>query len=313
MIKWGIIGLGEIANQFGEVIVRKNGIIEGVANRTYEKAGEFAKKYKVNTIFKKPSDLLKSEDIDIVYISTPNNTHYDYIKEALMNGKHVLCEKAITMNIEELEDVEQLAKENNLILGEAMTIYNMPLYNHIKNNYLEKLGSLKLQQISFGSKKPYNENNRFFNRELGGGAMLDIGTYALSMAMVFNEKNGIKDVMSITNKAGTGVDDITGIILRAEDEVVSTINLSFTAKMPKRAIIGFENGYVEIEDYPRADKAKIVYANGTTEEIQCGDGRKALEYEFEMMEDAVKKLNREKVSMEKSIAVVKIMTEILKK
>ncbi|MGL5649982.1 MAG: Gfo/Idh/MocA family protein [Clostridium sp.] len=311
MLKWGIIGLGDIANQFGEVIVRKNRSIEGIANRTYTKAEEFAKKYKTNTIFKKPIDLIVDENIDIVYISTPNNTHYEYIKEALINGKHVLCEKAITMNSRELEEVYVIAKKKGLLLAEAMTIYNMPLYSYIKDNYLEKLGALKLQQISFGSKKPYNENNRFFSKELGGGAMLDIGTYALSMAMVFSENNRMEDVMSIVNRAKTGVDDIIGIILRSEDNVLTTINLSFTAKMPKRAIIGFENGYIEVEDYPRGDKAKIVYSDGKYEEVECGISKEALEYEFNMVEEAISTKNFEKTSIKKTLEVMRIMTKVL--
>ncbi|WP_297639813.1 Gfo/Idh/MocA family oxidoreductase [uncultured Clostridium sp.] len=312
MIKWGMIGLGNIANDFAKVIIKENGIIDGIATRKYEKAKDFAKDYNVKTIFESPIELIKSKEIDIIYISTPNNTHFEYIKEALLNGKHVLCEKAITLNIEELEEVYKIADEKELILAEAMTIFNMPLYRYIKENYIEKLGSLKIQQISFGSKKPYDKENRFFNFKLGGGAMLDIGTYAISMARVFLSSEPT-EILSIVNKAETGVDDISTIILKNKENELTTINLSFTAKMPKRAVIGFENGYIEVEDYPRADTAKIVYSDGSSEIVTYGASNEALNYEFKMMNEAIINKNKKITSIEMTKDVIKIMTNILKK
>lgn len=312
MIKWGMIGLGTIAKDFAKVIEKENGNIAGISTRNYEKAKKFAEDFKVERVFESPKELLNSKEIDVVYISTPNNTHYKYIKEALINGKHVLCEKAITINIEELEEVFNIAKEKKLILAEAMTIFNMPLYNYIKENYVEKLGKLKIQQISFGSKKPYDKENRFFNPELGGGAMLDIGTYAISMARVFLSSTP-NEILSKINRVETGVDDISTIILNNKENELTTVNLSFTAKMPKRAVIGFENGYMEIEDYPRADKAKIVYSDGTNEMITFGKTDDALKYEFEMINKAIVEKNNKITSIEMTIDVIKIMTEVLKK
>lgn len=312
MIRWGMIGLGNIAKDFAKVIFEENGIINGVATRKYEKAKEFAMDYKVEKIFESPIDLIKSKEIDVIYVSTPNNTHFEYIKEALINGKHVLCEKAITLNIDELEEICKIADEKDLILAEAMTIFNMPLYKHIKENYIEKLGNLKIQQISFGSKKPYDKENRFFNFKLGGGAMLDIGTYAISMARIFLSSEPT-EILSMVNKVETGVDDVSTIILRNKENELTTINLSFTAKMPKRAVIGFENGYIEIEDYPRADRAKIVYSDGNSEIVTYGVSKKALNYEFKMMNEAIINKNTKITSIEMTKDVIKIMTEILKK
>ena len=98
----------------------------------------------------------------------------------------MLCEKAITVNNKQLIDVVNLAKEKNLIVAEAMTIYHMPLYKKLRQIVDSgKIGRIKMIQVSFGSCKEYDVNNRFFNKDLAGGALLDIGTYALSFARFF--------------------------------------------------------------------------------------------------------------------------------
>ena len=89
------------------------------------------KSIEVEKVYKNIQDLFEDDDVDIVYISTPHNTHIQYLREALKHGKHVLCEKSITLNAKELEEAKQLAEENGVVLAEAMTIYHMPLYKKI--------------------------------------------------------------------------------------------------------------------------------------------------------------------------------------
>ena len=123
--------------------------------------------------------------MDIIYISTPHNTHINYLRKALAAGKHVLCEKSITLNSEELAEAIQLAEENHVKLAEAMTIFHMPIYRKLSEIVESgKLGPLKVIQMNFGSYKEYDMTNRFFNRNLAGGALLDIGVYALSFVLV---------------------------------------------------------------------------------------------------------------------------------
>ena len=103
-----------------------------------------------------------------LYFNTTQHP-YSLLRKALAAGKHVLCEKAITLNSEELEEALQLAKENNVILAEAMTLYHMPVYKQL-SKAAEKLGELRMIQMNFGSYKDYDMTNRFFNRNLAGGA-----------------------------------------------------------------------------------------------------------------------------------------------
>lgn len=99
-----------------------------ISSRPEEKAVAFAEKYGVQNVFTSFEEVCADSAVDIIYISTPHNTHIHFLRKALVAGKHVLCEKSITLNSEELEEAMQLAKEHGVVLAEAMTIYHMPIY-----------------------------------------------------------------------------------------------------------------------------------------------------------------------------------------
>ena len=129
---WASLGCGVIANQLAQAMAKKNRKLYSVANRTYDKAIAFADKYNIDKVYTDINQIFEDENIDIIYISTPHNTHINYIRKALNSGKHVLCEKAITLNSSQLREMTDLASKNNLILAEAMTIYHMPIYKKLK-------------------------------------------------------------------------------------------------------------------------------------------------------------------------------------
>ena len=173
---WATLGCGVIANELAAAMEKKGEKLYSVANRTHEKAVQFAEKYGIEKVYDNIDQVFEDENVDIIYISTPHNTHIEFLRKALKAGKHVLCEKSITLNSEELEEAINLAKENNVVLAEAMTIYHMPIYKKLNEIISSgKLGDLGLIQMNFGSYKEYDMTNRFFNRNLAGGAMLDIG------------------------------------------------------------------------------------------------------------------------------------------
>lgn len=280
---WGIVGLGEIAHQFAQTFNDSSSKLSAVASRTQEKAEEFASRYQIPKAYGDYTALLSDPEIDIIYIAVPNRQHIDYILPALKAGKHVLCEKAITMNQEELLQAVQLAEQKNLVLAEAMTIFNMPLYAQLRELADSgKLGKLKMIQAPFGSYKEPDPTNRFFNPDLAGGALLDIGTYAVSFARYFlNAQPTV--IASNVLPFETGVDEQSVTILRNEKNEMAAVTLTFQAKMPKLGIVAFENGYITVPEYPRADKAEIVYNDGTKEFIESGDTQEAMNYEIQNM------------------------------
>ena len=288
-LRWAVLGAGVIANEMAQALRAMGRTLDAVGNRTQEKAVAFAKKYGVKKVYDDYHQMFTDPDIDAVYLTTPHNTHMTYLEQALSHGKHVLCEKSITLNSGELERAVKLAEENHVVLAEAMTIYHMPLYRVLRKRLASgELGRVNLIQLNFGSFKDYDMSNRFFNRSLAGGAMLDIGVYALSLARLFLDSNP-DQVKSFVRKAPTGVDESAAIAMANPQGQLVTAALSLHSKQPKRAVISCEKGYIEIMEYPRADQALIVdAATGARETVQAGRTADALVYELEDMEAAVR-------------------------
>ena len=312
-LNWATLGCGVIANELAHALSKEGRTLYSVANRTHEKAVAFAQKYGISKVYDNIDDVFYDPDVDIIYISTPHNTHINYLRKALSNGKHVLCEKSITLNIAELDEAVSLAKENNVILAEAMTIWHMPIYKKLWEIVQSgQLGKVQIITMNFGSFKEYNMSNRFFSMNLAGGAMLDIGVYALSIVRSFMEEKP-EDIVSQWKASPTGSDEQATILLKNKQEQMATVALSMHSKQPKRAMISCEKGYIEIMEYPRADKAVIVDAeSGERTEIESGETANALYYEMMDMEQAVRSGDASNMQLQYSKDVMDIMTKLRK-
>lgn len=312
-LNWAVIGCGVIANEMAQGLQKMGRVLYSVANRTHEKAVAFGKKYQNKRVYDSIDEVFTDSNVDIIYITTPHNTHYKYMKMALENGKHIFVEKSITLNSRELAEMVSLAKERNLMIGEAMTIWHMPLYNKLRDIVKNgELGKVQIITMNFGSFKEYDMNNRFFNMNLAGGAMLDIGVYALSIVRSFMDEKP-DEIESQWNPSPTGSDEMATILLKNTKGQMATVALSMHSKQPKRAIISCEKGYIEILEYPRADKAIIVDAEtGKTQEIVVGKTSDALYYELQNMEEAVKTNNPSLLHLQETCDVMEIMTKLRK-
>ena len=312
-LKWAVLGTGVIANQMAQALQSMGRTLYGVGNRTYEKAVAFGEKYHVEKVFDTYDDAINDPEVDVIYITTPHNTHYPLMKKALEQGKHLFVEKSITLNSRELSEMVALAKEKNVVMAEAMTIWHMPLYKKLWEIISSgKLGKVEMITVNFGSFKEYDMKNRFFNMNLAGGALLDIGVYALSIVRSFmNSKPD--QILSQMKPSPTGSDEQATILLRNSDGQMATVALTMHSKQPKRSMISCEKGYIEIMEFPRADKAVIVDAEtGEREEILAGETANALRYEIEDMEAAVLEGQISTMKLEESCDVMDIMTGLRK-
>ncbi|MCH4169964.1 MAG: Gfo/Idh/MocA family oxidoreductase [Lactobacillus sp.] len=285
---WGLIGIGTIAHEMADALNAVNGEVYAAANPHEDKLAAFAKAKNVQHAYTDVNAMINDPNVDVIYVATPHTFHYDYIKKALNAGKHVFAEKAITVNAAQFEEVAQLAKDKGLILTEGFTLYHMPIYQKVQDLIAGgQLGDIHLVQVNFGSLKDYDPTNRFFNKDLAGGALLDIGGYATAFARTFLDKQ--PNVALTTVKFfETGVDEQSGIILKNDQEQMAVMALSLRAKQPKRGVISGTKGYVEIDNYPRATEAKITYTPDahatTTEIISAGSEELALNYEVADMQ-----------------------------
>lgn len=284
---WALWGCGSIAEEMARALSEVNGEIYAVLGRNAEKVRAFAQTHKIRRAYTEQEQMLCDPLVDIVYIATPHNTHYEMIKSALCAGKHVLCEKAITVNGRQLEEVGRIARDKGLVLLEAMTILYMPLYQKLRQIVDSgAIGKIKMVQAAFGSCKEYDRNNRFFSKELAGGALLDIGGYAVTFARYFLEEQPNK-VLTTVDYFETGVDEQSGILMKTSGGQIAVLSLSMRAKQPKRGLIAGEKGYIEVYNYPRADRAVITYTeDGRTQKVSAGNTEDALKYEVLAMQAA---------------------------
>jgi len=308
-LNWAVLGTGVIANEMAKSLGKMGKKLYSVANRTHAKGVDFAAKYGVDKVYDKIDDLFEDDNVDIVYVTTPHNTHFAFVEKALSSGKHVLVEKSITLNSRELDHLIRLADEKNLVLAEAMTIWHMPIYKQLWKTIANgELGRVQIITMNFGSFKPYDMSNRFFNLDLAGGAMLDIGVYALSIVRSFMLESP-KEILSQWKPSPTGSDEISTVLLKNEYGQMATVALSMHSKQPKRAMISCEKGYIEIMEYPRAFAATIVDAEtGSKRTISCGDTAEALQYEMTDMEEAVRTGNDAIMRLSYTRDVMDIMT-----
>lgn len=310
-INWAVLGTGVIANEMAAGLQKMGKSLYAVGNRTYSKAVAFAQKYGIAKVYPTIDDMFMDDNVDIIYITSPHNTHYGFMKKALENGKHLLVEKSITLNSQELDEMISLAQSKGLILAEAMTIWHMPLYKELWRIVQSgELGRVQMITVNFGSFKEYNMENRFFNRNLAGGAMLDIGVYALSIVRSFMSE-APSDVLSQWKAAPTGVDEQATLLLQNGTGQMATVALTMHSKQPKRAMISCEKAYIEIMEFPRADRAVITDAlTGERSEITTGETTNALYYELTDMENAVVTGNDEHMKLCYTKDVMAIMTAL---
>ncbi len=184
-IKWGILGLGNIAHHFAEDLqVVPDAQIIAVASRSQEKADEFAQKFKAKRAYNNYEALAKDSEVDAVYVATPHVFHHENTMMCLAEGKAVLCEKPFAMNRSEVETMIASAKNNDALLMEALWTAFLPNFQFVRFLIQQNVyGKVIKLEADFGFQMPFDPNSRIFNKSLGGGSLLDIGIYPIFLAL----------------------------------------------------------------------------------------------------------------------------------
>lgn len=307
-----IVGPGWIAHDMANALIQEDVGVYGVASGHYSSTKKFFEEFSIKHVYENYQAMFKDGNIDIVYNATPHNSHYEIMKDALLHNKHVFSEKAIIINSDELEECVEIVKERHLAISDGVTLFHVPLFKELKKLISSNsLGPVKMVQVNFGSFKEYDVKNRFFNPDLAGGALLDIGVYAVSFARWFMTSKP-NTVLRTMTPLETGVDESSGILLQNKEMEIATISLTMRAKQPKRGLIACENGDVEVYNFPRADHATVTYtSDGHTDQITCGESSLALNYEIRDMEEYVTNLSGEQ-NLEYIQDVRDVLTQVQK-
>lgn len=278
-IKWGIIGLGKIANKFAQDIhTVEHCQLYAVASRHQEKANSFAKLHNATKAYGNYEDLVADPNVDAVYIATPHSSHKEYSILCLNHKKAVLCEKPLALNRQDVEEMIAVAKSNNVLLMEALWTYFLPHYQFVLNELKSgKYGAITKLEADFGFQPKFDINSRVFNKSLGGGSLLDIGIYPIFAALSTLGKPIDVDAKAIF--FDNGADASCDIIFNYYDGVKAFLKSTLIEQTPTEAIFYCEKGIIKINS--RFHQPSTVTINYKGKENTHDFGYTTIGYNFE--------------------------------
>jgi predicted dehydrogenase len=314
-INWGIIAPGGIAHKFASDMKLVSGsVLKAVASRDISRSKDFAAQYSAEKAYGSYEELVNDPEVEVVYIASPHTFHYEHTMLCLENGKHVLCEKPIGMNSIQLQKMIDKAREKNLFLMEAFWTRFIPSYLKFRELVENKfIGELKYIQADFGFSVNNDPNNRWLNKELGGGALLDIGIYPIFLALdIAGEPDEISSKAFIGK---TGVDENCCITLKySKSQVLANLNSTIVGQTPVEALACGTKGYVKLNrmfHIPTSVECLINEKNETFNFEEKGFG---YEYEIEEVNSCLRKgkTQSELFSLDSSLRLHRTLDSIRK-
>lgn len=245
-IRWGILGSGKIARQFvAGLKILPDAKLVAVGSRTGEAAQAFGAQFGVSRCHPSYEALAHDPDVDVIYVATPHACHRENSLLALAAGKAVLCEKPFTINAREAGEVIAFARDKKLFLMEAMWTRCFPLMDKLRELLAtQAIGELRMLTADFGFRAEYHEEPRLFDRAVGGGALLDVGVYPVSLAsMLFGPPTQID---SQAHLGPSGVDEKAAIILSHAQGQVAVLSTAVRVDTAQKAVLCGRQGSIRI-------------------------------------------------------------------
>ena len=246
MVKFGIIGAGKISRSFAEAAAVTEGVqLAAVAAQDIGRAERFAAEFGIPRAYGNYAQLLSDRSVDAVYIGNTTNLHYGCIRMCLASGKHVLCEKAMVETEAKAEECFALARNKGLFLMEAMWSRFLPKSRIVREWVQEgRIGAVTGVQSTIGNNVPKDPANRFYNPALGGGAMFDLGVYAIDLMTYFTGLE-ISSCSAQVILASTGIDETVSLTLDLEGVPAHSL-ITFNAAVPEDCWIYGEKGCIKV-------------------------------------------------------------------
>jgi predicted dehydrogenase len=312
-IKWGIIGLGNIAHQFAkDLMLVEAAELIAVASRNLEKAQEFAEIYGCKKAYDSYDALINDAEIDVLYIATPHNLHAALTIKALQNNKHVLCEKPLALNHNDALQMINTSKENNQFFMEAFwTRFNPSFreaFSKIKNG---EIGEVKYinADFAFYADQLGGNGNRKTDINLGGGALLDIGVYPLFLSYALL---GIPaEILAKSNLHKSGVDLQTSMILQY-DNAQAILHSSFVSTSNMKATINGTKGTINLNPLWHQAQSYTLIKNNHEVEYRLPTKGQGFTYEIEECHQCIKhnRIESNLWSHHDSLELIKIVDEV---
>ena len=312
---WAILGTGKIANRFATALnnIPEKAEFLAVGSRNQETADAFGEKYNIPRRYDSYEKVAADPDIDIVYIGTPGVFHLRDVTMCLEAGKHILCEKAFTINAKEAKQLVDLAREKNLFLMEAMWTRFFPIHVKLREMLADGvIGKVNGITINFLAKPPFDLNNRFFDINLGAGVLLDTASYGVSWASSLFGKPEAVTGLAVFGESGA--DYQTSLVLRYPGGQLVSLMSSQISYDDKNAVVFGTDGKIIVHDpWYKPTRMTVEVAGKEPEEIVMPlDGYNG--YEFEAMEvmNCIKagKLESEVIPLEETLSIMETLDAV---
>lgn len=245
-IRWGIAGPGRIADrQAADFPLVPDAELVAVGSRSYDRAAAFAERHRIGSAYGSYGDLVDDPTVDALYVATPHPQHLPIARAAIRAGKAVLVKKTFTATVAGAEELIGLAGESGVFAMEAMWTRFLPSYTAIRGVIGEgAIGQVRQVQADLGVARDYDPADRVFDPAQGGGAMLDLGVYLVSLAQ---HVAGTPDALQVTGSlTQDGVDAEFGLLLDYGDGRAATLLGSIRYATPGAARIIGTNGWIEV-------------------------------------------------------------------
>jgi len=265
-IRWGILSTGSIARKFAEALQSADGAeLVAVGSRTQEKADAFAGQFKVPHSHGSYEALAADGDVDAVYVATPHPMHHPNSLLCLRAGKAVLCEKPFTVNAKQAAELISLARKKKLFLMEAMWTRFLPILVKTREILTAgAIGEVRMVSAQFAFDAGWNPQGRLLNAELGGGGLLDVGVYCVSLAsMVLGEPSRIAGLADIGK---TGVDEKSAVVLGYDGGQLAVAVSGVRLSVPHEAMIFGTKGMMRLH-HPWWCGTKMTLSAGGKDEV----------------------------------------------
>lgn len=314
-VKFGIIGLGNMAHKIARAMdAVDGGEVVAAGSRTREKARHFGEQYGLaeEKCYGDYEELASDDDIDVVYIATPVGVHKEHSLMCAEYGKGVLCEKSTAENAADLKEMVEKSRTEDTFFMEAMWTRFLPVYRNVRfwlNN--NRLGDLRTVEADISISHRLDPEDIRFDPELGGGALLDLGIYPVSLfSYIFAEQP--EDVGSVVKMGDTGVDEQLAASFSYSEGAVSSMYCSLFSKSSGKAVIAGTRGRIEIQRFWYSKKAELIIDGQLVEIVNRPHKINGYEYELQEVVDCIQEGKKESDIMpcDESIAIMKTMDRI---
>ncbi|MFJ4174646.1 Gfo/Idh/MocA family protein [Microbacterium sp. NPDC089696] len=312
-LRWGILATGFIADTFASDLRTAGLDLVAVGSRSQESADAFAARFDIPHAHASYEALVADPDVDIVYVSTPHPMHHENAKLALEAGKHVLVEKAFTLNRAEAEDLQRIASERGLLAMEAMWTRYLPHMVRIREIIAAgTLGEIRAVTADHTQKISADPEHRLNALELGGGALLDLGIYPISF--IWDVLGAPRTVTAVARLIETGADSEVATIMTHEGGAISTSLSSSRAAGPDVASVIGTDARIDIDRvWYMPTTFRVVLADGTIAEEYASDvAGRGMEYQAMAAERLVRDglLEGDVLPLSESVAIMGTLDEI---